>query len=101
MPEHDDDVFMVVEVTNQMLYDKIQTIEKTVKDVKATGEKTFQQACYTNGRVTKLESKVQDIENKSIICFLMRYKYILIIAVLLGMLLAGTDLGALLMEFIK
>ena len=88
-----EDVFMTLEITNKTIYQKLL-------DLEAMGKDTFDQATLTNGRVTTLESKlndeicpkIADLQDKSIIMFVSKLKVIVIILISVGAFLAGTKL---------
>ena len=85
-------VFVTNEVTNRDIYEMLIKHGESLSRVE-------EQTTKTNGRVTALEketesicSKVRNLENKSIILFVVKYKYVIGFCIAIGMLIAGWNL---------
>lgn len=87
-----DKVFVTNEITNKDIYDMLVTHGESLKRVE-------DQTTKTNGRVTNLEDltrktciRVSSLEQRNIVMFVSKYKYVILSCIAIGMLIAGWNL---------
>lgn len=92
MTKRNDD--FVVKYTNKHIMDVLQ-------ELKSTGEKTLQQALKTNGRVTSLENKYEEMKKKSIGIWISNNPFKMILITVLLTIIINDSLRDPLIELIK